>query len=270
MKQSSKYVPLMVDLERAMNVAKDAAEAGSAAALPHWEKGVVVERKADRSPVTVADKESEAAIVAVIRRAFPDHALLTEESGVLEGDPSTRWIVDPLDGTRGFTRGGKFWGPLVALEVNGEILAGAMAMPVLGTTYWAARGLGCFKDGERCRVSRVGALDEATLSLGEMGPLMAPPHGGAVIELIREAASARGYGDLAGCALLLDGQAEVWLEAGVKPWDIAPHKILLEEAGGRFTNFEGGDTLEPGTAIGSNGALHETVLARIRTRVTGA
>lgn len=256
----------MVDLEQAMKVAREAAEAGGAAALPHWEKGVVVEHKADRSPVTIADKESESAIISTIKKWFPDHALLTEESGVHEGDPARRWIVDPLDGTRGFTRGGSFWGPLVALEVGGEIVAGAMAMPARGVVYWAARGLGCFKDGTPCQVSEIGVLEEATISLGEMGPLVGPPHGEAVLELIQEAASVRGYGDLAGCALLLDGQADLWLEAGVKPWDIAPHKILLEEAGGRFTNFDGGSSLDPGSAIGSNGPLHEVALDRLRRR----
>ena len=254
----------MVDLERAMKVAKDAVEAAARAALPHWERGVAVEKKADRTPVTVADRESEAVIMETIRKTFPDHAFLTEESGAHQGDPKQRWIVDPIDGTRGFSRGGKFWGPLVAFEEGGEIAAGALAMPALGTVYWAARGFGCWKNGARCRVSAIDEWDEATLSLGELRPLLSEPHVEAVLDLIRTAASARDYGDLAACALVLDGQAEAWIEAGVKPWDIAPTKILLEEAGGRFTNFAGDLSLEPGTAIGSNGRLHAHVLNRLR------
>jgi histidinol-phosphatase len=254
----------MVELELAMNVAKDAVEAAARAALPHWERGVAVEKKADRSPVTVADRESEAVIMETIRKTFPDHAFLTEESGAHQGDPGQRWIVDPIDGTRGFSRGGKFWGPLVAFENGGEIVAGALAMPALGQVYWAARGLGCWKNGLRCRVSTIDDWNEATLSLGELRPLLSEPHVDAVLDLIRTAASARDYGDLAACALVLDGQAEVWIEAGVKPWDIAPTKILLEEAGGRFTNFAGDSSLEPGTAIGSNARLHAHVLNRLR------
>jgi histidinol-phosphatase len=250
----------MVDLERAMNVAKEAVEAAAEAALPHWEKGVAVERKPDRTPVTAADREAEAVIMETIKRTFPDHAFLTEESGAHQGDPKQRWIVDPIDGTRGFTRGGRFWGPLVAFESEGEIVAGAMAMPALAHVYWAAKGFGCWKNGSRCRVSAIDDWTEATLSLGELRPLFSEPHAGAVLELIRSAASARDYGDLAGCALVLDGQAEAWIEAGVKPWDIAPTKILLEEAGGRFTNFAGGSSLTPGTAIGSNARLHAHVL----------
>lgn len=253
----------MVDLERAMQVAKAAVEAAAKVALPHWEKGVAVETKADHSPVTVADRESEAVIMEAIRGTFPDHAFLTEESGAHRGDPKLLWIVDPIDGTRGFSRGGKFWGPLVAFEMNGEVVAGAMAMPALDQFYWAAKGFGCWKNGSRCKVSSISEWSEATLSLGELKHLFAPPHGERVLELIRTAASARDYGDLAACALVLDGQAEAWIEAGVNPWDIAPTKILLEEAGGRFTNFRGDQSLEPGTAIGSNGTLHQHVLSVI-------
>jgi histidinol-phosphatase len=259
----------MTDLERAMQVAKAAVEAAGRAALPHWEKGVAVEKKPDRTPVTAADRESEAVIMETIRGTFPDHAFLTEESGAHGGDPKCRWIVDPIDGTRGFTRGGKFWGPLVAFELGGEIVAGALAMPALGNVYWAARGLGCWKNGSRCRVSNVDDWSEATLSLGELRPLFSEPHVESVLELIRTAASARDYGDLAGCALVLDGQAEAWIEAGVKPWDIAPTKILLEEAGGTFTNFAGGQSLDPGTAIGSNSRLHAHVLKVLSSRPSG-
>ena len=129
------------DLDLAMETARRAAEAGGAAALRHFRAGVRVELKPDRTPVTVADREAEAAIVEVIRGRFPGHAILGEETGAHAG-AGARWIVDPVDGTRGFTRGGSFWGPLVALEVGGEVVAGAMGMPALGELYWAARGRG--------------------------------------------------------------------------------------------------------------------------------
>ncbi len=256
----------MIDLELAMNVAKSAAEAAARTARPHWEKGVNVETKADRSPVTIADRESEEVIIRTIKSTFPDHSLLTEESGAHPGDPGRRWIVDPLDGTRGFTRGGKFWGPLVAFELDGEVVAGAMAMPALNLVYWAAQGRGCFRNGTPCRVSSIEDWSASTLSLGELRPLLSAPHTEGVLELIRTAASARDYGDLAGCALVLDGQAEAWIEAGVKPWDLGPAKILIEEAGGRFTSFDGDQSLEPGTAIGSNGRVHGRVLSVLGTR----
>jgi histidinol-phosphatase len=255
----------MTDIERAMSVAKRAAEEAGRAALAYWNEGVTVEKKADRSPVTVADREAEAKIIATIRAELPEDAILTEESGVHEGNPRRRWIIDPLDGTRGFTRGGMFWGPLVAFELDGEVVAGAMVMPAMDLVYWAGRGFGAHRNGTKLSVSGVDDLGEATLSLGEMAHLMAEPHGPRIVDLIKTAASTRGYGDLAGCALVLDGKAEVWLEAGVKPWDIAATKVLIEEAGGRFTNFGGTKDLDPGTAIASNGRLHDAVLDRLRT-----
>lgn len=252
-----------LDLPRALDTARCAVAAASAASLKHFRQGVVVEEKPDRTPVTAADREAEAAILAVIRDAFPAHDILTEESGAHGVGADSRWIVDPLDGTRGFSRGGPFWGPLVALEHRGEIVAGAMALPALGESYWAARGLGCYRDGERLRVSGVAVWAEATVSLGELRALLEPPHGAGVSALIRTAASARCYGDLAGCALVLNGRAEAWLEAGVKVWDLAPLKVLVEEAGGRFTDFAGRPTVESGAAVASNGLVHEHVLAAL-------
>ncbi len=249
-----------LDLLRALDAARRAVAAASTASLKYFRREVVVERKPDRTPVTAADREAEAAILAVIRDVFPAHDILTEESGVHGSGSDSRWIVDPLDGTRGFSRGGTFWGPLVALEHQGEIVAGAMALPALGETYWAARDLGCWRDGERLRVSRVADWAEATVSLGELRALLEPPHGAGVSALIRTAASARCYGDLAGCVLVLNGRAEAWLEAGVKVWDLAPLKVLVEEAGGRFTDFAGKPTVESGVAVASNGLVHEHVL----------
>lgn len=254
-----------MELEKALDVAKQAVEAAAAAALPHWERGVTVETKADRSPVTVADREAEDRILEVITAAFPEHAILGEETGAHAGQNSPyRWTVDPIDGTRGFTRGGKFWGALVALEKDGEVLVGAMAMPALGDVYWAAQGLGCYLNGSRRTVSDVSNWGDATVSLGEMGPLFSDEHGPKVVELVRTAASARGYGDLMGCAMVLNGLADCWLEAGVQPWDLGPTPILLEEAGGTFTTFQGDKGIFGGTAIGSNGKLHAHAAAALK------
>ncbi len=259
-----------LDLAKALDTARRAVAAAAAASLRHFRTGVPVERKPDRTPVTAADRDAEAAILTVIREAFPGHDILAEESGAHGGGGHSRWIVDPLDGTRGFTRGGPFWGPLVALEHRGEVVVGAMALPVLGETYWAARGLGAWRDGTRLAVSGIDDWQEAVLSLGELGSLLGPPHGAAVTALVRTAASARCYGDLAGCALVLSGRADVWLEAGVKVWDLAPLKVLVEEAGGRFTDFGGRPTVDGGTAVASNGRLHEHVLAALRGSGGGA
>ena len=255
-----------LDLRLALDTARGAVRAASRASLRHFRRGVGVEVKPDRTPVTAADRDAEAAIVRVIRRAFPGHAILAEETGSHAGDGESRWIVDPIDGTRGFTRGGGFWGPLVALEHRGEIVTGAMALPALGETYWAAKGKGAFMQAGRARpvrlrVSGIANWSEATLSLGEMRFLLAPERAAGVGRLAATAASTRCYGDLAGCALVLAGRAEAWIEAGVKEWDLAPLKVLVEEAGGRFTDLDGRPTAASGHCLASNGLVHQHVLA---------
>jgi histidinol-phosphatase len=254
-----------LDLARAMATARRAAEAGGAAALAHFRTGVRVETRPDRSPVTAADRDAEAEILSTIREQYPDHAVLAEETGAHAGSAASRWIVDPLDGTRGFTRGGSFWGPLVALEHEGEVVAGAMALPALGEVYCAARGAGAWlKVGDsppkKLRVSGVTAWEDATFSIGELHLLLQGPLAGSVTALATSAAQARCYGDLAGCAMVLTGRAEAWVEAGVKIWDLAPLKILVEEAGGRFTDLTGASTHASGECIASNGAVHAHVL----------
>lgn len=237
--------------------------------MEHFRAGVEVRRKADRSPVTDADLAAERAILDLLAEHDPDTAILAEESGALGTASGRRWIVDPIDGTRGFTRGGEYWGPLVALEEDGQIVAGALGLPVRDEVYWAYRGGGAWKNGERLRVSGIDRLEESTLSLGETTRLLRAPHGAAVRELIESVASTRGFGDLAAVCLVLEGKAELYLECGVKPWDLAPARILLEEAGGRFTTFHGDTDLERGTAIGSNARLHDEALQRLGAALRG-
>lgn len=249
-----------VDLDLALKVAREAVGAAGAAAMTYLRRGVVVETKPDLSPVTAADRAAEDEIIAIIRAAFPDHAILGEEGGE-RGNGDVRWIVDPIDGTRGFARGGAMWGPMIALEVRGELVVGAMALPAQGRTYWAARGQGAFRDGTRISVSHISALSDATLSVGELRRFVSQPGFSA---LVGTAASSRCYGDLAGCALVLDGQAEVWIEGGVKEWDLAAPAMLIAEAGGRFTDWTGTATWKTGDCIASNGRLHDVVLERMR------
>jgi histidinol-phosphatase len=251
-------------IKNATDVARQAAKDGSRVALSYFKKGIQAEEKTDASPVTIADKEAEAAIIDRIRGHFPDHSILAEESGVTDHDPRYRWIIDPIDGTRGFIRGGSFWGCLVALELDGDIVAGAMALPVLDTLYWAGKGLGCYRNDSRIFVSKTEQWRDATLSVGEVQHLLQPHYREAVCRLISGAASTRGYGDPGGLMMVLEGLADVWLEAGVKPWDLAPAKILIEEAGGRFSNFAGQSSLSDGTAIASNGLLHQEVLRALQ------
>ena len=253
------------DLDALLHTARAAVDAASHAAMRHWRRTLRVERKADRSPVTAADRDAEAAILEVVRRRWPDDAVLAEEGGATPGGSGRRWIVDPLDGTRGFARGGTFWGPLVAVEREGLVLAGAMALPALGETYWAARGTGAFRDGHALWVPDTADWADAVLSLGELPHLLRGPHAGGVRTLIETAGQARCYGDLAACALLLTGRADVWLESGVAPWDLAALQVLVEEAGGRFTDFAGGTGFDAGQALAAGAALHAHALTVLTT-----
>jgi histidinol-phosphatase len=243
--------------------ARKAVEAASAVSLRYFRSGTAVETKTDGSPVTLADRDSEKAILEIVRAADPDASILAEESGAEAGAGAGRWIVDPLDGTRGFTRGGSFWGPMVAYERDGAILAGAIALPALGAVYWAGKGCGAWRGDDRLRVSERDRWNESTLSLGELSRLLSPPWRDAIVSLSARASSTRCYGDLAGGAMVLDGRAEVWIEAGVNEWDLAPLRILVEEAGGRFTDFDGGTDLAKGCAVATNGRLHDDVLAAL-------
>lgn len=251
-----------------MLVAKDAAIAGGQAALRHYRSpDLKVEHKADQTPVTMADAESEAAIIEVIRGVFPSHSIYAEESGRHEGDPNCCWVIDPLDGTRGFTRGGPYWGPLVAFRFEGHVIAGAMGLPVFEDVYWAGRGHGAFKNGARIELPSDRGWEEATLSLGEMPYLLAERYAPAVLRMIRTARHTRGIGDLAGVALVLDGVADVWLEAGVQPWDLGPAQILFEEAGGAFTDFDGRPSIDGGTAVAARPGLHAHALTMLAHRL---
>ncbi len=248
-----------LDLEQALSVARRAAEAGGQASLEHFDRGIAKETKADGSFVTAADLAAEKAILSIICGAFPEHSVLSEESGVQEGDPSLRWIVDPLDGTHRFARGLRFWGPLIALVREDTVIAGAMSMPVVSETYWAAEGLGCWCNGSRCSVSDVSDWPSANLSLGGIDRILKTNAGDGMMDLINTCDYTIAGGDLSGVSLLLKGEAEAWLEAGVQTWDVAPMQVMVREAGGVFTDIAGVDTIATGSACATNSALSEHV-----------
>jgi histidinol-phosphatase len=218
---------------------------------------------------TDADLASQEIILRRLSGEFSDDRLCAEETtAALErerkagkSETSRLWVVDPIDGTRGFARGATMWGPMIALEVAGELVVGAFALPAQATTYWAARGQGAFRDGTRLAVSQIATVAEATLSVGELARMMKHP---GALALIERAASTRCYGDIAGCALVLDGRAEAWIEGGVKPWDLAAPAIIVAEAGGRFSDWTGAPTFEGGYGIASNGRVHDEIVSALR------
>jgi histidinol-phosphatase len=253
--------------DRVLEAALEAARIAGAIGLRYFRSDVRVTHKADRTPVTQADHEAEAAIVERLRPSFPDIGFLGEEFGA-QGTQSRRWIVDPIDGTKNFVRGIPYWATLLALEEDGEVTLGIVHAPATGELFWARRGQGAWADGARLRVSAVDRLGEAMLVHSSLN-LLRPLDGGrcweGFVRLVEQTDRQRGFGDYFGYTFVLRGQAELMLEADVKPWDIAPFKVLFEEAGGRLTDLAGRPTIYSGTALASNGRLHAEALALLGT-----
>jgi histidinol-phosphatase len=253
-------------VDRVLEVMSKAARAAGEIALKYFRRGVEVTLKPDRSPVTRADREAEQVCVEILGGAFPDYGFLGEELGT-RGSEDVRWIIDPIDGTRNFVRGIPIWAVLIALEEHGEITAGVVLNPVSGDLYTARRGQGAFLGGERLRVSQIEALEQATLVHASLNLLRRGGHWEGFVRLADATDRQRGFGDYLCYAIVAEGKADLALEApDLKPWDLAPVKLLVEEAGGRFTDFAGVPSIYSGTALASNGRLHDAALALLQRR----
>jgi histidinol-phosphatase len=212
---------------------------------------LLVETKPDLTPVTEADRAVEAAIRTILARERPHDAVLGEEQGV-SGGGTRRWIVDPIDGTRNYSRGIPVWATLIALEEHGELRLGVVSAPALGRRWWAERGAGAFANGDRIGVSGVGSIHDAVLCFALEQPLP---------RIAQECWHVRGYGDFWAHMLVAEGAADGAIDAvGVKLWDLAAVQPIVEEAGGRFTDLDGIARADGGSAVSSNGLLHAALL----------
>ena len=247
----------------ALDAVTEAARAAGEIALKYYRSGFDVTIKPDLTPVTQADREAEQVIVEILRRAFPDHGFLGEEFGE-RGSRERRFIIDPIDGTKNFVRRIPVWATLIALEEAGEITAGVVHNPVTGELYTARRGGGAFLNGERIRVSDVAGIGEAHLIHAGLGLLRRAGYWDGFVRLVDATDRQRGFGDYLGYALVAEGKAEIYLETDVKAWDLAPCQVIVEEAGGRFTDFAGVPTIYSGHAFATNGVLHDAALALFR------
>lgn len=252
-------------MDKVLDVAVEAARAAGDIALKYYRGGFEVTIKSDQSPVTQADREAEQVIIETLQAAFPDYGFLGEEFGA-QGNPEVRWIIDPIDGTRNFVRRVPIWAVLIALEERGEITVGVVLNPVTGDLYTARKGQGAFANGERIRVSVISELKDAFLLHGSLNLIRQSGQWEGFVRLVDATQSQRGFGDYLDYLLLAEGKAEIALEVNVKPWDLAPVKLLVEEAGGRFTDYEGKSTIYSGTALATNGRLHREALALLSSR----
>lgn len=224
-------------------------------AMRHFRTGVVAERKADGSPVTIADREAETVAREWIARRFPADGVLGEEFGAERADAPCRWLIDPIDGTKSFVHGVPLWGTLVAIAVGEHVLAGAAYFAAAGELIVAAPGAGCWWNGSRCRVSEVGSLDRATVLTTDERFLDHPERGERWRTVTSRAEIARSWGDCFGYLLVATGRAEAMNDPVMSPWDSAALQPLIVEAGGVFTDWEGRESAFGGSAIATNAAL---------------
>jgi histidinol-phosphatase len=252
-------------LDAALGVAREAAAAAAQVIHRYYRGRFETRTKDDASPVTQADEESEAAIRAVLRGAFPDHAIYGEEQG-RDGEGDFLWLVDPIDGTKSFVRGYPMFSTQIALMHCGELVLGVSCASEFGETAWARAGGGAFLDGEPLRIAPTAGLAGATVSTGNLKSLARGPRWGELGTLLTEVSRGRGYGDFYHYHLLARGSLDAVIESDVNILDIAALAVIVREAGGTFTDLDGADlSLDTRSVLASVPALH----APLRERFSG-
>ena len=233
-----------------------------------------VERKSDRSPVTLADKQTEQLVRSMVAQSFPSDAILGEEFGSVPGQSGFEWIIDPIDGTKSFISGVPLYSTLVGMTMAGQPQIGVITIPALGEIVIAAKGLGAWygqsflqQSGNKLTqtfVSKQSRLEDGLLVTSQVDNFSQRKAESAYRELEAEAYVSRTWGDGYGYLLVATGRAEVMVDPIVNPWDVAAVAPVIEEAGGRFSSWSGEFNIRAGHCIGSNGLVHEQVLSKLR------
>jgi len=259
------------DLKARLELAVDAARRAGELTLQYFNRpDLLVERKRDGTPVTVADRQAEEYLRNRIAAAFPDDAVLGEEMPERPGTSPFRWIVDPIDGTKSFVHGVPLYGTLVGVEYDKQSVIGVVVLPALEEYVYAARGQGAWwhlrgaDKPRQARVSQVDRLEEATFCITSVGEFVRAGRLSVYDELLGKCRLVRGWGDCFGYMLVATGRAEIMIEPELSLWDVAALLPILEEAGGTFTDWEGNPTIYSGEGVATNGRLREKVLAITR------
>jgi histidinol-phosphatase len=224
---------------------------------------LVVETKPDLTPVSEADRDVEQALRQRLAGVRPHDTVVGEEYGGGGANAARRWIVDPIDGTKGYVRGMPVWATLLALEQDGEMVVGVVSAPALGRRWWAARGAGAFTtevSGGAPRavgVSGIRELGDAQMCFGGFEEWRQTERLGALLALAERCWRTRGYGDFWQYMLVAEGAAEIALDPAVSIWDVAAPMVIVQQAGGCFTDLGGAASAAGGSAIATNGLVHE-------------
>lgn len=241
--------------EQELETARRIAQRAGSVALRHQARGVVAEQKYDLSPVTAADRECEEIIVRLLREAFPDDGLLGEEGANETTRNGRRWIIDPIDGTRDFVRGTSRWAVLLALEVEGVCQVGLAHFPALDDIYYAVRGQGAYQDDVRIHVSSVTQPSQAVACVNGLIRMQQAPFRDQLIDWMGQFFAVRSLGGGPDAMMVAKGEADLCIDPGPQPWDLAPLQVILQEAGASFFNFKGTDSIYEGGLCACTPAL---------------
>lgn len=247
-----------------LHVALEAARAAAKISRNYYAGNFEVKTKADMTPVTQADVECEAAIREIVLGRFPDHGVFGEEMGRTHGDAEYLWLVDPIDGTKGFVRQYPFFSTQIALMHNGDIVLGVSSGTMMEELAWAEKGVGAFVNGKRVRVSSIDDPKRAAVSTGNLKSLARSAGWEKLGGIVATADRIRGYGDFYHYHLLAAGKIEAVIESDVNILDIAALSVLVTEAGGVFTDLNGNPPgLETRSVLAANPALHAHYLQQL-------
>ncbi|GIV02808.1 MAG: histidinol phosphate phosphatase [Fimbriimonadales bacterium] len=247
-----------------LTLALEAVQEAGDLALKYFTQALTVERKGDDSPVTAADREVEQLLRERLTRRFPDYGVLGEEFGETDRGAETRWIIDPIDGTKSFIFGVPLFANLIGLERRGEPVLGVAHFPALRTTFWAERGEGAYRDGHPISVSDSEDLSRSLIVCGSHAAFEIYERARGFRRLVEQAFATRTWGDAYGHCMVADGRAVAMIDPVVKPYDILPILPIVVEAGGAVTDFSGAAWDYHGEAISTNGKVLPKVVEAFR------
>jgi histidinol-phosphatase len=235
--------------ERELEVGRAIAAQAGDVALGYRRRGLQAETKLDLSPVTAADRECERLISRILEERFPEDGLIGEEGALKESTSGRRWIIDPIDGTRDYLRGIPTWAVLIALEAGGEPVVGICNLAEQGEMCFAARASGAYSNDRRIRVSSISDPGQSVLCVNGFNDLLKLPFAGRLLEWMEQFWAVRSFGGCQDAMMVAAGKVEAWIEPYAQAWDLAPLKIIIEEAGGVFFNFDGGNSIYGGNCV---------------------
>lgn len=256
------------ELRSWLELAHALADEADGVAMAAFRRDLRISTKPDRTLVTETDRAIEERLRTRLADRFPAHGVIGEEFGTSDPGAEVRWYLDPIDGTNNFVRGVPVWAALIAVERDGEVQAGLMSAPALGSRWWASRGGGAWASApgdaagrpRNVTTSLVATIEESQLLTASTAAVAAAGHAPGLPALLRRAWRERGFGDFWGYGLVAEGAAEAMVEVGPKSWDLAAPWLIVEEAGGAATTLDGRRDLDGGTSLASNGVLHAEFL----------